>query len=77
MGSFCAFFYKIYDILDEVNDRFVDFDFLKAHIKISNNPIKIVIESHLTFSKNYANCNLTLFSFHLEMSVMTHFLDAC
>ncbi|XP_076817402.1 general transcription factor II-I repeat domain-containing protein 2-like [Clavelina lepadiformis] len=47
--DFSAFSNKIGDIIDEFNDRFADFDLLKAQMELFNNPMEIVIESQPSY----------------------------
>ena len=43
--NFSTFFEKIGEISDEFNDRFADFDLLKANVELFNNLMKIDTES--------------------------------
>ena len=47
--DFSAFFEKIGEISDEFNDRFADFDLLKANVGFFDSPIEVDIESQLPY----------------------------
>ena len=72
--NFLKFFEKIGEINDELNDRFADYDLLKAKLELFNNPIEVNIESQPPYLQQEL-CELQSdpFSCQERMSVTTHF----
>ena len=62
--DFSAFSKIFRDISDEFNDRFADFDLLKAKVGIFNNPIEVDLESQPSYlQQKLCNLQSDFFSF--------------